>query len=121
MNDYQSSYFNRLVKLQSFPLMYTFENAEIMFTIKALKSTSDSFDISIILLWIYQILQNGKLRHIRTPENKSKHFYFNRLPCLWNPLRPFDLSLSVVHNKAVIKNFMWSHYMSNFNPDIPYT
>ena len=46
MNDYQSSYFNRLVKLQSFPLIYTFEFAEIMFAIKALKSTSDSFDIS---------------------------------------------------------------------------
>ena len=53
---FQSCYFDRLVKLQLFPLMYTFELANIMFAIKALKSPSDSFDINqlrFILLWIH--------------------------------------------------------------------
>ena len=49
LNDYQSCYFDRLVKLQLFPLMYTFEVADIMFAIKALKSPSDSFDLTTML------------------------------------------------------------------------
>ena len=46
LNDYQSCYFDQLVKLQLFPLMCIFELADIMFAIKALKSLLDSFDIT---------------------------------------------------------------------------
>ena len=122
LNDYQYSYFDRLVKLQLFPLMYTFELADIMFAIKALKSPSDSFDITNYVSFSYgstRSSKNGKLRHIRSLDSKSKHFYFNRFPRLWNALLPIDSSLPVAHNKVVVKNFMWSHFMSNFNPDIP--
>ena len=91
LNDYQSCYFDRLVKLQLFPLMYAFELADIMFAIKALKSPSDSFDITNYVSFSYgstKSSKNGKLRHIRSLDSKSKHFYFNRLPRLWNTLPP---------------------------------
>ena len=119
---FQSCYLDRLVKLQLFPLMYTFELADIMFAIKALKSPSDSFDITKYISFSYgstRSSKNGKLRHIRSLDSKSKHFYFNRLPRLWNALPPIDPSLPVAHNKVVVKNIMWSHFMLNFNPDIP--
>ena len=108
--------------LQLFPFMHTFELADIMFAIKALKSPSDSFDITNYVSFSYgstRSSKNGKLRHIRSLDSKSKHFYFNRLPRLWNTLPLIGLSLPVAHNKVVVKNFMWSYFMLNFNPDIP--
>ena len=122
LNDHQSCYFDRLIKLQLFLLMYAFELADIIFAIKALKSPSDSFDTTNYYSFSYgstRSSKNGKVRHIRSLDSKSKHFYFNRLPCQWNTLPPIDPSVLVAHNKVVVKNFMWSNFMSNFHPDIP--
>ena len=124
LNDYESCYFDRLIKLQLLPVMYVFELADIMFALKALKSPSGSFDITNYVSFSFgstRSSKNGKLRHIRAPDNKSRHFYFNRLPRLWNALPPIDLSLPVLHNKVIIRKFMWSHFMSNFNSDNPCT
>jgi len=46
VNDYTSSYFDRLKKLNLLPLKYIFELNEVLFTIKSLKYPSSSFNIT---------------------------------------------------------------------------
>ena len=46
LNDYQSSYRFRLVKLHLLPLMYLFELYDIIFVIKSLKNPTISFNIN---------------------------------------------------------------------------
>ena len=42
------------------------------------------------------------LKHIRCSSNQSQHFYFNRLPRLWNKLLAVDLSESSITIKSKI-------------------
>ena len=46
LHNYTSSYFDRLKKLNLLPLMYIFELNEIIFTVKSLKYSSPSFNIT---------------------------------------------------------------------------
>ena len=46
LNDFNSSYFDRLKKLNLLPLMYIFELNEVLFTIKSLWYPSFSFNIT---------------------------------------------------------------------------
>jgi len=46
LNDYNSSYFDGLKKLNLLPLMYIFELNKVLFTIKSLKYPSSSFNIT---------------------------------------------------------------------------
>ena len=98
LNDYESDYFDWLVKLNLVPIMYSFEYLNIKFAIISLKSLNTNFDISNYISSNYGSTRSsakGKLKHIMVPNNKLRHFYFSRLPCLWNFLPPVDLSLSV--------------------------
>ena len=46
LNDYKSDYYDRLLKLNLLPILYTFKLAEIVFAIKSLKAPCSNFDIS---------------------------------------------------------------------------
>ena len=47
LNNYESDYYDRLLKLNLLPIMYTFKLADIAFAIKSLKAPSNNFDIRI--------------------------------------------------------------------------
>ena len=122
LNDYESDYNDCLLKLNLLPIMYTFELADIVFAIKSLKAPSSNFDISKFLSFTVGNTRSAaqrKLKHVTVPNNKVRHFYFNRLPRLWNALPPVDLSLSVSTNRLMIYKFLWSHTESNFKSDDP--
>ncbi len=61
------------------------------------------------------------LKHVLSSSHLQSHFYFNRLPKLWNKLPPIDLTLSSECIKHVIFKYLWSHFIKNFTSDNPCT
>ena len=79
LNDYNSSYFDRLKKLNLLPLMYIFELNEVLFTIKSLKYPSSSFNITDYITFNNRSTRSsssGKLNHVRNSNNVNRHFFF---------------------------------------------
>ena len=60
---------------------------------------------------LYQI----KMVPHRCSSNTAQNFYFYRLPRLWNSLPKIDLSLSTNIIKHKLYNYMWDHFMRQFN------
>ena len=113
LNGYESDNYDHLLKLNLLLIIYTFELADIVFAIKSLKAPSNNFDISKFLSFTVENTRSAaqrKLKHVTVPNNKVRHFYFNRLPHLWNALPSVDLSLSVSTNRSTIYKFLWSHF-----------
>ena len=124
LNDYHSSYFDRLVKLQMLPLMYTLELFDIVFFLKSLKSPSTYFNIHDYITFATGPTwssASNKLQHKLASNNVTRHSYFYRLARLWNSLPPLDCTLSVSTNKKKIYKHLWNNFTNHFNPDNPCT
>ena len=112
-------YKERLVKLKLLPLMYSFELADIMFFVNSFKNKTNRFCITdFVSISCSNTRSSDKLtlRHTRSSLNQHRHFYFNRLPRLWNCLPAIDMSLSSQCIKTLIKRFLWSHFVTHFDP-----
>ena len=89
------------------PLMFIFELNDLMFFIKSMKNPSPHFDIT---KWIHlntNVTRSStyfKLAHNRSRCNLSHHFYFNRLPRLWNSLPPINLDLPITTLKQQLNS-----------------
>ena len=124
LNDYSSNYKSRLIALRLLPLMMVYELYDISFFIKCLKHPTASFNIMNYIKFSAGSTRSGsfhKLVHPSVKTNKSKHFYFTRLPRLWNSLSPIDLNQS--HNSIMnsIKTHFWDYFMDNFDDNITCT
>ena len=91
LNDFSSDYKSRLVALQILPLMMQLEVNDIMFFIRCLQSPDDSvsFSISSFVSFCTGSSRSSahlKLKHSLSRTNTISHFYFNRIPRLWNSL-----------------------------------
>ena len=122
LNDYESDYRSRLIKLHLLPLTMVLELNDICFFVNSLKlaSTSNSFDISKHVSFSHNPTRSGSHRKLIQPlirHNRDKQFYFNRLPYLWNSLPPIDLSLSVNTIKRNLYSTFWDSFLTKFNPD----
>jgi len=119
LNDYSSSYKVRLTKLSMLPLMFIFKlNDLLFFFIKSIKNPSSHFDIT---KWVHfnssgctRSSSHSKPVHNHTKFISSRHFYFNRLPRLWNVLPPLNLDLSIQILKRKLINIFWSIFTSKF-------
>ena len=60
-----------------------------------------------------------KLKHSLSKSFSAGHFYFNRLPRLWNSLPPLDLDQSLQSLKKYLWTFLWSQFELKFKSDIP--
>ncbi len=105
---------NRLIGPELLPLMYYFELADIMFMVNSLKNTSNRFNI-LNHVKIHRSSDKITLRHVRCNTQQQQHFYFNRIPRLWNKLPKIDITLSSNSIKVQIYEFFWSHFMDNFD------
>ena len=117
LNDFTSDYKSRLLALNMLPLMYVFDLQDILFAVSNFKSVNEDFD----LLSFVQFSKRGtrsstglKLSHVYAPINRSRHFFFNRIPRLWNSLPPFNLELSIATIKHNLVNLLWNHFRDNF-------
>ena len=88
------------------------------FFIKSIKNPSPHFDIT---KWIHLSIgvtrssSHLKLAHKYIKYNSSRHFYFNRLPRLWNSLPLINLELSTATLKHQLIHTFWSIFSSNFD------
>ena len=118
LNDHSSNYFNRLKQLNLLPLMYIFELNEIFFILKSLKYPSSSFNIADYISFAHGNTRSStgsNMIHVRNNNNTSRHFFFNRIPRLWNALPPMDLPLSITTNKRKVYNFYGYIFYLTFN------
>ena len=96
-SDYVSDYITRLSFLDLLPLMYIFELNDILFCVNMLKSPTRGFNILDYIKFSDSCTRSTgarKMVHNLSSNNSSRHFYYNRLPRLWNSLPPLDLSKS---------------------------
>ena len=119
LNDYKLDYRSRLSSLQLLPLMMSFEIADIVFFLSSLKAPSPAFDISHYVHFSTSHTRSSglKLQHRLSHNNLSRHYYFNRLPRLWNRL-PSSLDLlscSIPLAKSRLANFMWLSFENHFH------
>ena len=122
LSDFSSDYKSRLLSLNMLPLMMQFELSDIMFFIKSLKELSDSFDILKYVTFCSGRTRSATFLKLKLPSvrtNLERHFYFNRLPRLWNSLPPISTVNSLYRIKSDLRKFLWSHFVTNFDPARP--
>ena len=72
-----------------------YELHDTSFFIKCLKHPTASFNIMNYIKFSAGSTRSSSFHKLVHPsQSKSKHFYFNRLPRLWNSLPPIDLNQS---------------------------
>ena len=126
LNDYQSTYKHRLISLTILPLMMQLELNDILFFIRCLKEpdTSQAFQIQSFMNFSKGNTRSTtylKLNHSSSKTSSAAHFYFNRLPRLWNSLPPINLELSLQSIKRHLLQFFWNHFKTNFQSTNPCT
>ena len=122
LSDFSSDYKSRLLSINMLPLMMQFELSDIMFFIKSLKEPSDSFDILKYVTFCSGRTRSATFLKLKLPSvrtNLERHFYFNRLPRLWNSLPPISTVNSLYRIKSDLRKFLWSHFVTNFDPARP--
>ena len=108
LNDFTSNYRERLIKLKLLPLMMTLELSDILFFIKSINNPTPGFNITDFLTFTSNKTRsssNFKLQHIRSSNNLTRNFYFNRFPRLWNALPSININCSISIIKSTIKSF----------------
>ena len=89
-----------------------------MFLIKSLKNPSSHFNILDFITFNISNTRSSsylKLRHSVCKSNIQGHFYFHRIPRLWNSLPQIDTSLSIRSIRAQLRHHFWNHFIANFN------
>ena len=105
--------------------MLLYEYYDIIFFFKCLKSPSSSFNINNYVSFASSSTRfaNSKLLHTKSTTNSSRHFYFNRLPRLWNSLPVLSMEQyfkSLKQNlKIILWNYMNMYFITHFDPDSP--
>ena len=120
LSDYVSDYKTRLSFLDLLPLMYIFELNDILFCVHMLKSPTRGFNILDYIKFSDSCTRSSgarKMVHNLSINNSSRHFYYNRLPRLWNSLLPLDLTESTATIKRHLRDFLLNHFIDNFDSD----
>ena len=118
LNDFKSDYKSRLCLLWMLPLMMQYEISDIVFFLRSLGSPSPAFNISQYVSFVSSSTRSSghKLQRKYSRCDKSRHFYFSRLPRLWNSLPDLNLrKLTPAQAKTQLQQFFWSHFIHNFN------
>ena len=118
LNDYVSDYKTRLFKLKLLPLMYFFELQDIMFVVKSLKFPTNNFNIRDYISFgttNTRLSSGHKLLHMHHTSNMNRHFFFHRIPRLWNSFPIIDLTLSLSTIKIKLTDYLWSYFIQNFD------
>ena len=111
-------YRERLLSLHMLPLMMEYEIADILFFIKSLKEPSHHFNIEDYIQFNVSNTRSSsylKLRHSISQNNLQGHFFFNRLPRLWNSLPLLDISLSIPAIRTKLREHFWNHFIVHFD------
>ena len=108
--------------LRILPLMQWFELHDILFLVNCIKNPPDNFSLSDYLTFTSgptRLTSNFKLKHTFSKFSASRHFYFNRLPRLWNSLPPIDTTKSTQTIKYNLTIFSGQNFLKSFNSSNP--
>ena len=96
-----------------------FELNDIIFFVKSLNCITSTFNI----LNYVSFCEHGnrssthhKLKQSLSWTNKTRHFYFNGLPRLWNSLPTIDLNQPLPTIISELKQFFRNHFIANYDP-----
>ena len=118
LRDYASSYKSHLLTLHLLPLMMQFEINDILFFITSIKNPTKCFNILHYVTFSRASTRSSskcKLVHNLSRTNRDRHFYFSRLPHLWNSLPTIDKPIY----ECKLKHFFWSHFQVHFDSENP--
>ena len=104
--------------------MYFLEINDILFLVKSLKTPSMAFNINHYVTFNRSATRSGsfdKLIPNYTSSSHTRHFYFNRITRLWNSLPHINLDQSIDTIKSNLYNYLWDHFITNFNPNNAHT
>lgn len=113
-------YRERLIALNILPLVMWLELQDVLFFIKQVKQPTDRFNILNYVSFCSSDTRSstlGTLKHIRSRLNKARHFYFSRLPRIWNRLPTLDLTLSITTIHHQLREVFWAHFTAHFQSD----
>ena len=95
-----------------------YELNDVSFFVKSFQQPSASFNIMDFVAFSPNNTRSGSHRKLvqqLARVNRSKQFYFNRLPCLWNSLPPINLSNNYVTIVGYLKRILWDRFISTFD------
>ena len=130
LNDFHSSYRDRLLALKLLPLSLWFEYLDILFLIKCIQdpTSANHFDIFRFMQFLPSSRSTRSSVHaklqctISLSSNSHINFiYFNRVVRLWNALPEIDTTQPVPVIKKKLKSFLWSHFVDSFDSHSPCT
>ena len=122
LNDFLSNYKSRLTSLHILPLMLSMELNDIIFRVSCLQSSHCCIDIHSLISFSSSDTRSAsshKMIHSISSTNYFRHFFFNRIPRLWNALPPIDLDLSINTIKKQLTKFFWVCFTNKFDPSNP--
>ena len=122
LDDYTTGYKERLLSLQMLPLMMTYEVNDVFFFLKSLSYPSAAFDIRNFISFSTNPYRHYNLLHVICTNNSSRHFYFSRLPRLWNSLPTKTkinlLNTSLDKSKLMLNTLFSNYFMNNFDSSL---
>ena len=130
LNDFHSSYRDRLLALKLLPLSLWFEYLDILFLIKCIQdpTSANHFDIFRFMQFLPSSRSTRSSVHAKLqctiPLSSNSHInfiYFNRVVRLWNALPEIDTTQPVPVIKKKLKSFLWSHFVDSFDSHSPCT
>lgn len=114
------SYKESLISLSLLPLMYQFELNDILLYVSYLK-TRDLCHLP----FMDKLSRNSNVAtrsatHAKLHHSCSHdHSFASRLPRLWNSIPCIDTTQSYATIKKAIHQYLWSHFISSFDQEIP--
>ena len=106
----------------SHTLMLPVELNDIIFMVRCLQSCHCCIDIHSLISFSSSDTRSAsshKMIHSISSTNHSCHFFFNRIPRLWNALLPIDRDLSINTIKKQLTKFVWFYFTNKFDPSNP--
>ena len=117
-------YTSRLRSLHLLPFMHWLEFVDVIFLIKCLKNPQDNSDMCSFVTFVKsctRVSTTMKLQHKHCHLSTTRHFYFDRIVLLWNAMPPVDISQPSLTIRRQVLSFLWDHFKTVFNDDIPCT
>ena len=121
LNDHTLDYKSRLTKVELLPLMMVFELNDVCLFIRHLKLESNNYPQNInhkeFFTFRHNPTRSGAHKKLVQPlsrSTKSRQFYFNRFPCLWNSLPPINLDLRLDTIICQLRKIFWKSFLDKF-------
>lgn len=127
LNNFHLDYKSRLIQLCMLPLTLWLELQDIFLFLSLFKNPPDNICLSDYVQFITSTTRSSSANNIRSslvhsPRlNITRHFYFNRLPRLWNSLPHVELNKSLKALRNDLYILYWNYSLTKYDPHLPCT